>query len=111
MAKKTKSLLEQEMGKPSFAKKFNEAEKRFELEYQIEMLMELLGMTQKDLALALDKDKSVVSKDLNGAIKKAGILKINKLAEALGAEFIPLLVPKKKAKKLKEKLIAEKLLA
>ena len=109
--KKKKSLFDAEMDKPSFKKKFNEEEKRFEIEYQIATIMEAMGITQKDLARILEKDKSVISKDLGGALRRAGVSKISSFAEALDCEFIPLFVPKKKVKRVKKKLISEKLLA
>lgn len=109
--KKNKSLFEKEMENPSLKKKFEDAEKQFEIEYQILALMEKMNITQKDLAELLVIDKSVVSKDLSGSLKKAGLQKINKIVSALDCEFIPLIVPKKNAVKVRKKLIAEKIIA
>jgi transcriptional regulator with XRE-family HTH domain len=61
----------------------------FELEYQIAMAMESQGITP-DLAKRLDIDKSVVSKDMSGALKKAGMKKLKEIAEALNCEFVPI---------------------
>ena len=87
-------LLENE----NFKKKYENEKRIFEIEYQLAQIMEKSGVTQKDLAERLEVDKSVVSKDMSGAIRKAGIKKLEAIAEALGCDFIPIFVPKKDKK-------------
>jgi len=43
-----------------------------------------------------------VSKDLSGSLKKAGMKKLQAVAEALDCEFVPLFVPKGKKKKVEK---------
>jgi transcriptional regulator with XRE-family HTH domain len=94
MKKKEKSLFDQMMKDKNFKKKYEAHKKLFELEYQIGLAMESQGISQSELARRLDIDKSVVSKDLSGALKKAGMKKLQAIAEALNCEFVPMFIPK-----------------
>ncbi len=104
MKKKKQSLFNKMMENESFKKKYEEEKKVFEIEYQLARIMEEHGVTQKDLAEKLGVDESVVSKDLSGAIKKAGLKKLQAMAEALDCEFIPLFVPKKNKSAVEDRL-------
>ncbi len=53
-----------------------------------------MGLPQAELAKRLAIDKSMVSKDMLGALKKAGMKKLKETAEALNCELVPLFVPK-----------------
>lgn len=104
MKKKKESLFNQMMKNESFKKKFEEEKHFFEIEYQLAHIMEEHGISQKDLADKLGVDKSVVSKDMSGSLKKAGMKKLQAIAEALDCDFFPLFVPKDD-KKMHEKLL------
>ena len=101
--KKTKvSLFNKKMENEKFKKKYEEEKKNFEIEYQVAKIMEGHGMTQNALAAKLGKHKSVVSKDMSGSLKNAGMKKLQTIAEALGCDFVPLFVPKGRLTELQE---------
>ena len=102
MKKKKQSLFKKMMENEGFKKKFDEEKRVFEIEYQLARIMEEHGISQKDLADKLGVDKSVVSKDMAGALKKAGVKKLQAIAEALDCEFVPLFVPKEMKDELEE---------
>jgi transcriptional regulator with XRE-family HTH domain len=99
-----KSLFNKVMQDEKFKKKFKVQKNLFELEYQIAMVMESQGITQAELAKRLDIDKSVVSKDMSGALKKAGMKKLKEIAEALNCEFVPMFIPKEDMKEFEHKV-------
>jgi transcriptional regulator with XRE-family HTH domain len=103
MKKKKQPIFNQMMENENFKKKFEESKRVFEIEYQLAQIMEEHGITQKDLADKLGVDKSVVSKDMSGALKKAGMKKLQAIAEALDCEFVPLFVPKGQKEKFEER--------
>lgn len=94
MKNKKQSLFNKFMEDESFKKKYEAERSLFEIEYQLARIMEHNGITQQELADRLEIDKSVISKDLSGALKKAGMKKLNAIAEALNCDFIPLFIPK-----------------
>jgi transcriptional regulator with XRE-family HTH domain len=104
MKAKKKSLFNEKMKDDKFKKKFETQKNLFELEYQIAMAMESQGITQAELAKRLDIDKSVVSKDMSGALKKAGMKKLQEIAEALNCEFVPMFIPKEDMKEFEHKV-------
>lgn len=108
MKKKKQSLFNQMIENKKFKKKFEERKRFFEIEYQLAHIMEQYGISQKELAERLEIDKSVVSKDMAGALKKAGMKKLQAIAEALDCDFIPLFIPKgdKKLHKQLENILA-----
>ncbi len=87
-----------------FNKKLHTQKNLFELEYQIAMAMESQGITQMELARRLDVDRSVISKDMSGALKKAGMKKLKEIAEALDCEFVPMFIPKEDMKDFETKV-------
>lgn len=95
MKNNSQSLFSQLMKDKSFKKRFDDRSRLFEIEYQLALIMEEKGITQKELADRLNIDKSVISKDMAGALKKAGMKKLQAIAEALDCDFIPLFVPRK----------------
>ena len=103
MKKKKQSLFNEMMENDSFKKTFDAEKQVFQIEYQLAQIMEEYGITQKDLAEKLGVDKSVVSKDLSGALRRAGVKKLQAVAEALDCEFVPLFIPKEKKEKLGKK--------
>lgn len=102
MKKIRKSLLDKMLEKESFKKKYDEEKQVFEIEYQLAKIMEDHNVSQKDLAEKLGVDKSVISKDFSGALRKAGVKKLQAIAEALDCEFMPLFVPREKKSKLEK---------
>jgi len=104
MKKKKTSLFNKMMKDEKFKKKYEAERKIFEVEYQLEKLMEELGVTQKILAQKLGIDKSVVSKDMSGGLKNAGLKKLQAIAEVLGCDFVPLFVPKDHMEEFKKEI-------
>ncbi len=92
------------MENENFKKKFDEEKQIFEIEYQLAQIMEQYGITQKELAEKLGVDKSVVSKDFSGALRKAGMKKLKSIADALDCEFIPLFIPKAKKRQFEDEI-------
>lgn len=103
MKKKT-SLFDKMMKDEKFKRKYKAEKRIFEIEYQLEKIMEEHGITQKMLAEKLGIDKSVVSKDMSGGLKNAGMKKLQAIAEVLECDFIPLFVPKDHVEDFKKEI-------
>lgn len=104
MKKKKQTLFNKMMEKDSFKKKYEEEKRIFEIEYQLAQIMEDNGITQKELAEKLGVDKSVVSKNMAGSLQKAGMKKLQAIADALDCDFVPLFIPKED-KEVHDKLV------
>lgn len=104
MKKKKTSLFDRMMKDEKFKKKYEYEKRLFEVEYQLQKLMEEHGITQKVLAKKLGVDKSVVSKDISGGLKNAGLKKLQAIAEVLDCDFIPLFVPKNHVEEFKKEI-------
>ncbi|MBI4064096.1 MAG: hypothetical protein HY401_07335 [Elusimicrobia bacterium] len=92
--KKPQSLLDKKLADPAFRKRFETGYAAFELEVQILKALEKKKWTYQNLAKASGTSKSNISRDLSkGAIRKASLERINRIVQALGYGFIPLLVP------------------
>ena len=104
MKAKKKSIVSEMSKDEKFNKKLRAQKNLFELEYQIAMAMESQGITQMELAKRLDVNRSVISKDMSGALKKAGMRKLKEIAEALNCEFVPMFIPKKDMKEFESKV-------
>jgi transcriptional regulator with XRE-family HTH domain len=102
MKKNKQSLFKKMMKNDDFKQEYDVEKQIFEIEYQLAKIMEENGISQKVLAERLGIDKSVVSKDLSGALSKAGVQKLQAIAEAIGCEFIPLFIPKNKKSEFEE---------
>lgn len=104
MKTKKKSIVSEMSKDTKFSKKLQAQKNLFELEYQIAMAMERQDITQMELAKRLDVDRSVISKDMSGALKKAGMKKLKEIAEALDCEFVPMFIPKEDMKEFESKV-------
>lgn len=107
---KVKSLFEKEMGKKHFRENFEREHQEFQLELQLLKELESQGLTYEKFAQKIGSSKGNVSRDLKArGLKRATVDRVVKMAQALGLEFIPLLLPKdriRRRKKLKELLEA-----
>ena len=93
---KAKGLLERKLEKASYRERFEREYPAFLLEVQILKAMEKKGWSYDDLAHALHTSKGNISRDLAaGGIRKATFTRIRKVAEALGLELVPLLIPRR----------------
>src|SRR5258708_7142599 len=101
MKKKTKfkTIMDREMEDPVYRKLFEEGTPIFQLEVQLLNALERKHWTYSDLAVAVGTQKSHISRDLKGGgIRSASLDRVTRMAEALGMEFLPLCVSRKKLK-------------
>src|SRR5688572_8789851 len=92
MAKK-KSLFDREMEKPGFRDKYLQEQETFQLELQILQALEEQGLTYEEFAARIGTSKGNVSRDLKiRGLGKASIERLKKMADALGMEFVPLML-------------------
>ena len=107
---KSRSLFEKEMEKKHFKENFKREYQELKLENQILLEMEAQGLTYEKFAKKIGSSKGNISRDLKGrGLQKATIDRIVRMAQALGLEFIPLLLPKDRRgrrKKIEELLEA-----
>lgn len=103
--KRAKSLIDRKLDTPAKKRKFDQGYLLFSIEMQILNAMEARGMTFTDLAKALKTNKSNISRDLSaGGIRNATLPRLMKIAAILDMEYLPLMIPLDKAKKIKPKI-------
>ncbi len=103
--RRTKSLIERKLDTPEKKRKFDQGYLLFSIEMQILDAMEARGMTYTDLAKALKTNKGDISRDLSaGGIRNATLPRLMKIAKILDMEYLPLMIPLDKAKKIKPKI-------
>ena len=103
MKKKTKvqSLFDREMSKAEFRAHFEKEHSIFKIEVQMLAALERQGITYEQLAKTLHTTKGNISRDLRqGGIAAAKVGRIQRMADALGLAFIPLMLPKNKVPSL-----------
>ena len=104
-ASRVKSLIERKMGNPGYRARFERDYPAFMLEVQILKAMERKGVSYAALAKVLHTSKSNISRDLSaGGIRSASLPRLSRLAEALGMEFVPIMVEQKHEKAVMAKL-------
>ena len=108
---KPKSLFEKEMNKKKhFRKNFEREHQEFQLEIQLLNELEEQGLTYEKFAQKIGSSKGNISRDLKSrGLKRATVDRVVRMAQALGLEFVPLLLPKdriRRRKKLEELLAA-----
>lgn len=97
---KGKTLFVKKMANPCLREKYSRERAQFKIELQILQALENAGYTYEQFAKKIGSSKGNVSRDLKGrGLGKASIKRIQKMAEALGLEFVPLLLPKDKKKR------------
>ncbi|MBI4402905.1 MAG: helix-turn-helix domain-containing protein [Deltaproteobacteria bacterium] len=101
---KPKKLFEKEMKKKIFKKNYWKDRELFKLELQFLKALEESGLTYEQFAKLIGSSKGNIARDLKSyGLGHASVHRIEKMAKALGMEFVPLLLPKDKAKR-EEKL-------
>lgn len=107
---KSKTLFEKELERSGFREKYYRERTEFELELQILRALEERGYTYEEFARKIGTSKGNVSRDLKiRGLGKASMERIQKMAEALGLEFVPLLLPKdKKERRARAKEVMKK---
>ena len=97
---KPKTLFEKEMKKPSFKKNYWKDREVFKLELQFLRALEENGLTYEQFAKLVGSSKGNVARDLKSyGLGRASVHRIEKMAKALGMEFVPLLLPTDRAKR------------
>ena len=92
-----RGLLERKIADPRYRARFERRYPEFVLEVQILKALERKRWNLTDLARALHTSKGNVSRDLSaGGIRSASLPRLRRVAQALGMEFIPLLVERKR---------------
>lgn len=92
---KQKTLFEKRMENASFREKFEAHEKEFQLELQFLNALEKEGLTYEEFGKRINSSKGNVARDLKTkGLGRATLHRIEKMANALGLEFVPLLLPK-----------------
>ena len=93
--RKSKTLFEKEMKKPSFKKSYWKNREVFKLELQFLRALEENDLTYEKFAKLVGSSKGNIARDLKTyGLGRASVHRIEKMAEALGMEFVPLLLPK-----------------
>jgi transcriptional regulator with XRE-family HTH domain len=101
--KKTKTLFEREMERPSFRTKYEDHKKDLALEVEVLKLLEEKRMTYEAFAHLLGTKKSNVSRDLKGGgLRSATLRRIEQIAKALECDFVPLLLPRNRRARVKK---------
>lgn len=100
-----KGSLNRLLENPKYKEKFDRQYELFKLEVQILNAMEDKGWTYADLAKAVGTSKQNIWRDLkDGGIQKASFDRIGRIASALGLHFHPILLDRKKEKKILPKI-------
>jgi predicted transcriptional regulator len=71
------------------------------LEQQMIDAMQHQHVTAAELARRVSRQPSAISRDLNGGLSKAKIGRIEEMAEAVGYDFVPLVLPRDREERRK----------
>jgi predicted XRE-type DNA-binding protein len=97
---KPKSVFEREMQKSAFRQAYEAERRSFALEVQILNLLESNQMNLADLARTLGMPRGNVSRDLSQqAIRHARLSRVQTIADAIDADFVPLIMPRDPSKR------------
>ena len=99
-----KGLIERKLENPEYRKRFEKEHEIFKLEVQLLLALERRGLTYEQLAKELHTSKGNISRDLQGGISSAKLGRIQRMADALGLAFIPVMLPKGKLQAFLPKL-------
>jgi hypothetical protein len=89
------SLFEREMQKPAFRQAYERERKNFALEVQFLNLLEGNQMKLADLARTLGMPRGNVTRDLSQrAIRYATLSRVQTIANAIDADFVPVILPR-----------------
>jgi transcriptional regulator with XRE-family HTH domain len=90
-----KMTLEQRLREnPKMAQRIDKKLAHLRLEQQMIDAMEQEHVTAAELARRISRQPSAISRDLNGGLSKAKIGRVEEMAEALGYDFVGLLLPR-----------------
>jgi transcriptional regulator with XRE-family HTH domain len=97
-----KKTLEQRLREhPEMAHRIDKQMAHLRLEQQMVDAMERENVTAAELARRISRQPSAISRDLNGALSKAKIGRVEEMAEAVGYDFVGLLLPRDREQRRK----------
>jgi len=89
------------MADPAYRARFEREYPEFVLEVQMLKALERKRWTYDDLAKAMHTSKGNISRDLSaGGIRAASLPRLRRMAEALGMEFVPLLIDRRRERSI-----------
>lgn len=98
---KPRGLLARKMEDPAYRKRHEESYESLKLEVQLLNALERKRWTYADLARVMRTQKSAISRDLKGGgLRSASMLRVAKMAEALGLRFFSFCVAEKRARRV-----------
>lgn len=90
-----KTTLEQRLRKsPEMARRIDRHLAHLRLEQQMADAMQRQHVTAAELARRLSRQPSAISRDLKGGLSKAKIGRVEDMAEAVGYDFVALVLPR-----------------
>jgi predicted transcriptional regulator len=90
-----RATLEQRLREdPKMAQRIDKKMAHLRLEQQMIDAMEQEHVTAAELARRISRQPSAISRDLNGGLSKAKIGRVEEMAEAVGYDFVGLLLPR-----------------
>lgn len=90
-----KSTLEERLRKnPQMAQRIDKHLAHLRLEQQMIDAMQRQHISAAELARRVSRQPSAISRDLKGGLSKAKIGRVEQLAEAVGYDFVPLVLPR-----------------
>jgi hypothetical protein len=90
-----KTTLEQRLRKsPEMAQRIDRHLAHLRLEQQMADAMQRQHVTAAELARRLSRQPSAISRDLKGGLSKAKIGRVEDMAEAVGYDFVALVLPR-----------------
>ena len=95
------TLIDRAMRDPKRAVRIEQLTKAADIEQMVQTIMASQHMSAAELARRINAKPPQVSRDLHGGLRRATLARLAIIAEALGYEFVPALVPRKQTNKRK----------
>src|SRR3954469_17158882 len=100
--KKAASLFEQEMRKPEFRRRYESERESFGLEVQFLNLLESGHINLAEFARTMRVPRANITRDLSQrGIRNATLPRVSRMADALDADFVPVILPRDRQKRRK----------
>ena len=97
----TKTLEQRLRENPEMAQRIDKQMAHLRLEQQMLDAMERAHVTAAELARRISRQPSAISRDLHGGLSKAKIGRVEEMAEAVGYEFVGLVLPRDREERRK----------
>jgi len=96
------TLLERAMRDPQRAARIDRLARAADVEQMVQAIMASQQVSAAELARRMNAKPPQVSRDLHGGLRRATLSRLAIIAEALGYEFVPVLVPRKQSAERKK---------